>query len=169
MAPAGVAASVTMTGFAMGENATTSRLANKAAQTAVRRWVSAAAPKDQLKVPVSNAVSSRQVSTALTMPPPSLMQQYEYLLQTRPMQTKMVTGSFLWGLGDAVGQVVPAVSSSTEIEYDFARTGRAAFFGFAIHAPTSHLHYNLLEWMTVRTGVRGLGIPVFKAFMEQVR
>ena len=75
----------------------------------------------------------------------------------------MVTGSFLWGLGDAVAQF-----SSGANEYDFPRTGRAVFFGFAIHAPSSHVHFNFLEWMTVRSGVTGLGIPVFKTVMEQV-
>jgi protein Mpv17 len=75
----------------------------------------------------------------------------------------MVTGSFLWGLGDAVAQF-----SSGAKEYDFPRTGRAVFFGFAIHAPSSHVHFNFLEWMTVRSGVTGLGIPVFKTVMEQV-
>jgi len=54
-------------------------------------------------------------------------------------------------------------------QYDYARTGRAAFFGFALHAPTSHVHYNFLEWMTVQGGFKGLQIPVFKTIMEQVR
>ena len=88
---------------------------------------------------------------------------YESHLQTSPVKTKMVTGSFLWGLGDAVAQF-----SSGAKEYDFPRTGRAVFFGFAIHAPSSHVHFNFLEWMTVRSGVTGLGIPVFKTVMEQV-
>ena len=54
--------------------------------------------------------------------------------------------------------------------YNVARsTGRAAFFGFAIHdAPASHLHFNFLEWMTVKGGlISGLSIPVFKTVMEQ--
>merc|ERR1711982_58459 len=51
--------------------------------------------------------------------------------------------------------------------YDVARTGRAVFFGFAIHAPTAHVHYNFLESLTVRLGIQGLYIPIFKAFMEQ--
>jgi protein Mpv17 len=98
---------------------------------------------------------------------------YEANLYARPVFTKMVTGSLLWGIGDAVAQWVPhlAASSSSgetkELIYDWPRTGRAAFFGFAIHAPLSHMHFNFLEWMTVRANVTGLGIPVFKAFMEQ--
>eukprot|EP00559_Dactyliosolen_fragilissimus_P002770 CAMPEP_0184856402 /NCGR_PEP_ID=MMETSP0580-20130426/1589_1 /TAXON_ID=1118495 /ORGANISM="Dactyliosolen fragilissimus" /LENGTH=203 /DNA_ID=CAMNT_0027351417 /DNA_START=466 /DNA_END=1077 /DNA_ORIENTATION=+ len=100
----------------------------------------------------------------------------------------MVSGSFLWGLGDAVAQVVPTLFSNDEEDlasgdkqklddvksslqkefiYDFERTARAVFFGFAIHAPTSHLHFNFLEWMTVRAGFTGIKIPIFKAFMEQ--
>jgi hypothetical protein len=89
---------------------------------------------------------------------------YESHLQSSPIKTKMATGSLLWGLGDFVAQ-----STSGVERYDFLRTGRAVFFGFAIHAPASHLHFNFLEWMTVRSGVTGLGIPVFKTIMEQVR
>lgn len=53
-------------------------------------------------------------------------------------------------------------------KYDWPRTGRAVFFGFAIHAPLSHVHFNFLEWMTKRFGITGLSIPLFKTFMEQV-
>jgi protein Mpv17 len=87
----------------------------------------------------------------------------------------MCTGSILWGIGDAVAQLVPQISPSNNeekkdspLEYDLPRTGRAVFFGFALHAPTSHVHFNFLEWMTNRAGVTGLGITVFKTIMEQV-
>jgi hypothetical protein len=108
----------------------------------------------------------------------SFLAWYEGHLNARPVFTKMCTGSILWGIGDGVAQIVPhmsasnASSSSTPLpplEYDWPRTGRAVFFGFAIHAPTSHVHFNFLEYITVRAGVTGLSIPVFKAFMEQVR
>ena len=93
---------------------------------------------------------------------------YEGHLQKRPVVTKMITGSFLWGLGDAVAQVVPPVANGTPIPaYDTIRTARAVIFGFAIHAPLSHLHFNFLEWITVRSGVTGYRIPFFKAFLEQ--
>ena len=109
------------------------------------------------------------------------LQWYEGHLQTRPVATKMITGCFLWGVGDAVAQLVPQVTTTTTpppttttssllnqpLVYDWPRTGRACFFGFAIHAPGSHLHFNFLEWLTHRAGVTGLGVPVFKAFMEQ--
>lgn len=104
---------------------------------------------------------------------------YEGHLNARPVTTKAVTGSILWGVGDFVAQVVPTIfqdeSASDgavqkkEFKYDFPRTGRAVFFGFAIHAPLSHLHFNFLEWMTVKGGFTGLHIPVFKTIMEQVR
>ena len=108
---------------------------------------------------------------------------YEHHLKHRPVVTKAITGSILWGVGDVVAQVVPKVffddasedtkqevkSSSVLAEYDYERTGRAMFFGFAIHAPLSHVHYNFLEWMTVKGGFTGLSIPVFKTVMEQVR
>ncbi|CAB9506077.1 Protein SYM1 [Seminavis robusta] len=96
---------------------------------------------------------------------------YEGHLESRPVVTKMLTGCCLWGLGDIVAQVVPHMANSEPdkkpLEYDFPRTGRAVLFGFALHAPTSHVHFNFLEWLTHRVGVTGLGIPVFKAFMEQ--
>lgn len=106
---------------------------------------------------------------------------YEHHLKHRPVVTKAITGSILWGVGDVVAQVVPKVffddasgetkqevqSSSVLAEYDYERTGRAMFFGFAIHAPLSHVHYNFLEWMTVKGGFTGLSIPVFKTVMEQ--
>lgn len=120
----------------------------------------------------------------------SFVEWYEGHLESRPIQTKMVTGSLLWGLGDFVAQVVPVMffeekeamnkqegsitsssspsSSSHALVYDYTRTARAMFYGFAIHAPLSHTHYNFLEWMTVRGGFTGLSIPLFKAFMEQV-
>lgn len=112
------------------------------------------------------------------------MQWYEGHLKSRPVVTKSVTGSILWGLGDAVAQVVPTFiqgeddenkmnvknGQSQEIkpfEYDYPRTARAVFFGFALHAPLSHVHFNFLEWMTIRGGFAGLSVPVFKTVMEQ--
>mmetsp|Transcript_27230 Transcript_27230/g.57265 ORF Transcript_27230/g.57265 Transcript_27230/m.57265 type:complete len:306 (-) Transcript_27230:153-1070(-) len=102
---------------------------------------------------------------------------YERHLNARPVTTKAITGSILWGVGDFVAQVVPTffqdesgsdgAVQKKEFKYDFPRTGRAVFFGFAIHAPLSHLHFNFLEWMTVKGGFTGLHIPVFKTFMEQ--
>jgi protein Mpv17 len=97
---------------------------------------------------------------------------YEGHLEARPVLTKMATGSVLWGLGDAVAQVVPTLvpnetSSSSEESYDWERTGRAVLFGSLIHAPLSHLHYNFLEYLTVKTKMTGYNIPIFKAFMEQ--
>lgn len=100
----------------------------------------------------------------------SFVSLYEQKLEAHPVPTKMVTGSILWGLGDVVAQIVPrwlAETEQKEFLYDYSRTGRAVFFGFAIHAPLAHVHYNFLESLTVRANVKGLGIPLFKAFMEQ--
>lgn len=96
---------------------------------------------------------------------------YEENLEKHPILTKMITGGILWSVGDAVAQIVPpmAVGDNKPLVYDWARTGRAAVFGFAIHAPSSHVHFNFLEYLTHRLGVTGLGIPVFKTIMEQVR
>lgn len=108
------------------------------------------------------------------------VQWYEGHLASRPVATKAVSGSILWGLGDLVAQVLPTLmddsaSESDDVnekeenkfQYDFPRTARAVFFGFAIHAPLSHVHFNFLEWMTVRGGFQGLAAPVFKTVMEQ--
>ncbi|KAG7366445.1 Mpv17 / PMP22 family protein [Nitzschia inconspicua] len=94
---------------------------------------------------------------------------YEEHLEKNPLPTKMITGSFLWSVGDAVAQAVPplAFGSDKPFVYDWARTGRCAFYGFFIHAPASHVHFNFLEYLTNRVGVTGLGIPVFKTVMEQ--
>ena len=80
-------------------------------------------------------------------------------------------------MGDVVAQEVPPLFYSSEDEksdeenrtYDFERTARAVVFGSIIHAPCAHVHYNFLESLTVKAGISGLKIPVFKAFMEQVR
>jgi protein Mpv17 len=95
-------------------------------------------------------------------------------LNERPIITKATTGSILWGLGDVVAQVVPSLifpeertSAKSDMNLDAARTGRAMFYGFVIHAPLSHLHFNLLEWMTIKGGFVGNSIPVFKTVMEQ--
>ncbi len=115
----------------------------------------------------------------------TFVQWYEANLESRPIATKAITGSILWGLGDIVAQVVPTlffqddddVSSASsaasvvpkkEFQYDYPRTARAMFFGFGIHAPLSHVHFNFLEWMTVRAGFQGMSVPVFKTVMEQV-
>ena len=66
----------------------------------------------------------------------SFLAWYEQQLHTLPVVTKMVTGGILWSVGDAVAQLVPAGAAAHA--YDWPRTGRAALFGFALHAPTSH-------------------------------
>lgn len=125
----------------------------------------------------TNTTSSATTSTPKQSK--GILQWYEGHLQARPVATKAVTGSILWGLGDVVAQVVPPLTQSfkesddtssttnTAIVYDYPRTARAMFFGFGIHAPLSHLHFNFLEWMTIKGGFTGMSIPVFKAFMEQ--
>lgn len=115
------------------------------------------------------------------------VQWYESHLNSQPVLTKAITGSILWGLGDCVAQVVPSAfakddddSATTNAEgmtelagakeefaYDVLRTAKAVFYGFVIHAPLSHVHFNFLEWMTVKAGLQGLSITVFKTVMEQ--
>ncbi|GAX09788.1 hypothetical protein FisN_11Lh239 [Fistulifera solaris] len=121
------------------------------------------------KVPAGTAKIRPKFASTQSAPNNGFVAWYEGHLEARPVLTKMVTGCFLWGIGDAVGQVVPQVASENkkDISYDLPRTVRAAFFGFALHAPTSHAHFNFLEWMTQRAGITGYAIPFFKAFMEQ--
>jgi hypothetical protein len=116
------------------------------------------------------------------------VQWYEGHLESRPIVTKSITGSILWGVGDVVAQLVPTMigedhassdgedgedmgesKEMKEFKYDYPRTARAVFFGFALHAPLSHVHFNFLEWMTVKGGFAGLSVPIFKTVMEQVR
>jgi hypothetical protein len=134
--------------------------------------------KPQRTFSTSSGASSSSTSNNVSKGKGGFVEWYENHLQNRPVVTKAVTGSILWGLGDFVAQVVPTMMQDTqqqqqqvekkEFQYDYPRTARAMFFGFGIHAPLSHLHYNFLEWMTVRGGFTGLGIPVFKTVMEQV-
>ena len=106
---------------------------------------------------------------------------YEEHLNSHPVTTKAITGFVLWGIGDFIAQVILATFqydsvydsdegavTKKEFQYDFSRTERAMFFGFAIHAPLSHVHFNFLEWMTKKGGFTGLQIPVFKTIMDQV-
>mmetsp|Transcript_16235 Transcript_16235/g.19824 ORF Transcript_16235/g.19824 Transcript_16235/m.19824 type:complete len:346 (-) Transcript_16235:119-1156(-) len=142
----------------------------------------------------SSSASNTSANQSSNNQKTSFLEWYEKHLESNPVITKMVSGSILWGLGDFVAQKVPplffeeeegkveeakgnstessvdAVSSSSSKQnfvYDYPRTARAMFFGFSIHAPLSHVHFNLLEWMTIKGGFTGLSIPVFKAFMEQ--
>lgn len=80
------------------------------------------------------------------------MQWYEGHLKSRPVVTKSVTGSILWGLGDAVAQVVPTFIQGEDdenkmnvkngqsqemkaFEYDYPRTARAVFLGLRCMLP----------------------------------
>lgn len=125
---------------------------------------------------MNQKVQNRYFSAKSAPSSGGFVQWYEGHLQARPVLTKATTGSILWGLGDVVAQVVPSLifseekkneSSDEKMELDIARTGRAVFYGFVIHAPLSHMHYNFLEWMTIRGGFVGNSIPVFKTVMEQ--
>ena len=170
------AAAVTLAGW-WGETSasrTTSRVAGKA----VEQWRSSSSslsPSVSSGRIFSLSGGSRSFSSATSKPgagdqSKSFVQWYEGHLEARPILTKSVTGSILWGIGDVVAQVFPHLSDGSldRLQYDWMRTGRAVTFGGVIHAPTSHLHFNFLEWMTVRSGFTGLRIPVFKTFMEQV-
>ena len=171
-APAGAAVTITAFSFVSASEKTTAQASNRLVAKSISRLVSyqyrslssgASKMGESVGKELPKAAAPKQVQGV------SFLQWYEGHLQARPIPTKMVTGAFLWGIGDAVAQFVPNwVAGKPMPDYDWPRTGRAAFFGFAIHAPLSHLHFNFLEWMTVRGGFQGLQIPIFKAFMEQV-
>lgn len=139
-----------------------------------------------LLLPTSLARRTRFLSTKATTSSSTsstkrkgFVEWYEGHLNSRPVLTKAITGACLWGLGDGVAQVVPTLiedettdgdvadTKKKEFKYNFPRTARAVTFGFVIHAPLSHVHFNLLEWMTVKGGFTGLSIPIFKTIMEQ--
>ncbi|KAK1740240.1 Mpv17/PMP22 family protein [Skeletonema marinoi] len=144
-------------------------------------------PRSASSSPIVTATSlarrARFLSTEAAATPASttakrkgFVEWYEGHLNARPVLTKAITGACLWGLGDVVAQVVPTLiqdedgdgdTTKKEFKYDIPRTARAVTFGFVIHAPLSHLHFNLLEWMTVKGGFTGLSIPIFKTVMEQ--
>jgi hypothetical protein len=187
--PAGGAAAAASTSFLLGRytSSTTNQKINQVAtqrltEIAIRQYpkpyashrsLSSSGPKEVPKEAggASGTVEGRN----------GFVQWYEGHLHSRPVTTKAITGSILWGLGDSAAQVVPAcfakdgvddpttgASTEKEFAYDFPRTAKAVFYGFAIHAPLSHVHFNFLEWMTVRAGLQGLTITVFKTVMEQV-
>ncbi|KAL7535437.1 hypothetical protein ACHAXR_006494 [Thalassiosira sp. AJA248-18] len=189
---AGGAAAAASTSILLGGRCTSSTANQKVNQVAgqqlsavirkgafTRRKFSSTIPKEV------EGVASGKTSSAKDSSSKGFVAWYEGHLNSRPVTTKAITGSILWGVGDLVAQVVPtffeddtngdagdelssaAVATKKEFQYDFPRTARAVIFGFAIHAPLSHVHFNFLEWMTVRGGFQGLKIPVFKTVMEQ--
>lgn len=191
-APIGAGLVITSASF-FGQKTSThsiNKLSSSAINTLIRRTrpFSTRSNKQPLFPRPKNAIpknpqKQRPLSTfdasLVTKEQTTLVQWYESHLTNNPVATKMVTGSFLWGLGDFVAQIIPTFIRSnngtedtntkddTPFVYDSTRTARAVVFGFAIHAPLSHVHFNFLEWMTVRGGFKGLGIPVFKTAMEQ--
>jgi protein Mpv17 len=139
------------------------------------RQISASNVKKSNSASVQNETLSS--STEATTKSKGFVEWYEGHLKARPITTKACTGAVLWGIGDVVAQVVPVYfdegedsndnNKKKEFHYDVPRTARAITFGFAIHAPLSHLHFNFLEWMAVRGGFQGLNVTVFKTIMEQ--
>ena len=190
----------------LGSRCTSSTTNQKMNQVAISRFTggiistrkqfSISFPRSQYQRRFASSTITKEATTKTTINSKTtsnnggngFVQWYEGHLQARPVMTKAITGSILWGVGDVVAQVVPTyfdtedesnasdgggivVESSSikkEFKYDFPRTARAVTFGFALHAPLSHLHFNFLEWMTVKGGFHGLSIPVFKTVMEQV-
>lgn len=175
LAPAASLAAVV--GLSSLETHTTARVSQQASQKLLTQTLRSAstlgkppAPRVYPKTATTVANKSTTAAAAAIPQQGGFVAWYEAHLQANPVPTKMVTGSFLWGLGDAVAQVVPSLASTdatAPLQYDLPRTARAVLFGFAIHAPTSHVHFNFLEWMTQRAQLQGLQIPLFKAFMEQ--
>jgi hypothetical protein len=166
----GAATAVTVVSSWIGDRAASRVVTNAIEKGAVNKFLQPQQHKSRL---FSSKTTGEKTVTSPPKPSSSSFSEwYEGHLETNPVATKMVSGGILWSIGDAVGQVVPQAASEggipSDFVYDWQRTGRAALFGFAVHAPTSHLHFNFLEWMTKRAGVTGLGIPVFKTIMEQV-
>jgi hypothetical protein len=190
--PAGGAAAAASTSFLLGRYTSTTtnqkinqvatqRLTAIAVRPFVKPYVSSRPLSSSAPREVAKEVEGASGKTVAVEESKGFVQWYEGHLSSRPVTTKAITGSILWGLGDFVAQVVPTLFAKDGVEnsptgavtkkefaYDIARTAKAVFFGFAIHAPLSHVHYNFLEWMTVKAGLQGLTITVFKTVMEQV-
>lgn len=144
-----------------------------------RRNFSAIPKEIEAATQSSSSTTKATATNSSTSSSKGFVEWYERHLNARPVLTKAITGSILWGFGDIVAQVVPGYfeekddntadgnTTTTKKGYDLQRTARAVTFGFVLHAPLSHLHFNFLEWMTVKSGLRGLHIPVFKTIMEQ--
>jgi len=140
-----------------------------------KRWMSTTSAEASLNSTKQSATKNISSSSTTKGGNVGFVQWYESHLNARPVTTKAITGSILWGLGDGVAQTVPTFFQDADdnkptadsFQYDFPRTARAVFFGFAIHAPLSHLHFNFLEHLTVRSQLTGYSIPVFKTIMEQ--
>lgn len=183
--PTGAVAAAASTSILLGSTGrryasqTTNKNMNKLANLNSIKFRSyTSAPPKQQPIPMSNvkkadvaAVRKGSFSSTSGTKQKGFVEWYEVHLQARPVTTKACTGAVLWGIGDIVAQVVPACFDESvdnkEFEYDVPRTARAVTFGFAIHAPLSHLHFNFLEWMAVRGGFQGMSVPVFKTVMEQ--
>lgn len=132
-----------------------------------RRWFTTPATKEPVAASTATIPASSATSTTRNGGG-GFVAWYEGHLEARPIPTKMVTGAVLWGFGDVVGQIVPNWAAGKPLpDFDWPRLTRATVFGCFMHAPLAHVHYNFLEWMTVRAGITGLRIPIFKAFMEQ--
>jgi protein Mpv17 len=143
-----------------------SSLLRKQQRSLFTEATSAAKPVGPLKTPSSVTFSTETSSSSKSSA--GFVAWYESQLDVNPITTKAFTGSLLWGIGDSVAQTIPELAAGQPLKpYDYARTGRAVFFGFALHAPLSHVHFNFLEWMTVKGGFSGLNIPIFKTIMEQ--
>lgn len=183
--PAGTAAAAATSSILLGSQRYTfqttypkiSQFSNQQFRAIVSRNASSWS-RQQRQISVSNVKKDSAVAgnEALTSSSNStkkkgFVEWYEGHLKARPVTTKACTGAVLWGVGDVVAQVVPAYfdeeASKKDFKYDVPRTARAVTFGFAIHAPLSHLHFNFLEWMAVRGGFQGLSVTVFKTIMEQ--
>jgi protein Mpv17 len=185
--PVGTGAAAASTSILLSSRRYTSNATNQTVNQLANRQFNAIASRSYPPSPLSSLVRQqmhistsnvkRADSTAVSNEPLSsgtskgkgFVEWYESHLKVRPVTTKACTGAILWGVGDVVAQVVPSLfdKESKDFKYDAPRTARAVTFGFAIHAPLSHLHFNFLEWMAVRGGFQGLSVTVFKTIMEQ--
>lgn len=87
---------------------------------------------------------------------------YEERLAARPLLVKSITSGVLYGLGDALAQVL------TGAHVDASRWMRALLYGSFFYPLPAHLHYEFLEWLvTVRCAVRPALVPLIKVLLEQ--
>eukprot|EP00743_Colponemidia_sp_Colp-15_P008027 GILK01008694.1.p1 GENE.GILK01008694.1~~GILK01008694.1.p1 ORF type:complete len:226 (-),score=12.66 GILK01008694.1:230-907(-) len=93
---------------------------------------------------------------------------YNGHLAKRPVVTKMVTSTILFGGGDLFAQTLLKQDSASKAPFDFKRLLRACIYGGLLLGPLSHVHYNFLDWLVLKQlRVRSSFVPVAKVFFEQ--
>lgn len=99
---------------------------------------------------VKSQSSTSPLSTTTSLPvlPETLTEawsSYNLALETAPILTKSITAGVILGAADLAGQAIQNKDSETDVDVDYARFLRFAFFGFILQAPWNHFYYLFLD------------------------